>query len=198
MISPMIRYAAKRILSATAPDTIVVAVTANPAWKRKNAISQGLVISANANPVVPNHPLIEAPNINANPNSQNMPSERQKSAKFFAATLILFLVRTRPLSSDEKPACMNMTNAAHIRIQAISSASAVVIRLFIAYGIMKVAPVEGGHDAINIIQCEWDFKDWNRAKLRGGFKWIRNRCGRKIADSREAFRTNLGHFDLRR
>jgi hypothetical protein len=52
---------------------------------------------------------------------------RLKSAKFFPATLMLFFERTMPLSSEENPACMNITKAAAIKTHAISSAWSVGI-----------------------------------------------------------------------
>ena len=101
---------------------IVVDVPANPTWKMKKAISHGLAVSEKRKPDDPNSPPTEEPNIRAKPNSQKTEVVRQKSAKFLPATLMLFLDRTSPLSSDEKPACISMTSAAQIRIQAISSA----------------------------------------------------------------------------
>ena len=92
----------------------------------KNAINQGSAASPKKNSDVPINPPALAPNIKPNPKSQNTTEERQKSAKFLVATLMLFLVRTRPLSRQEKPACINMTRAAHTRIQAMSRCWAVV------------------------------------------------------------------------
>lgn len=106
--------------SETAPDTIVVAVPQNPNWKMKNAINQGPAVSPKKKPDVPNNPPAVTPNINPKPNTQKTTEERQKSAKFLAATLMLFLVRTKPLSRHEKPACMSMTRAAQMRIHAMS------------------------------------------------------------------------------
>ncbi len=103
---------------------IVVAVPANPIWKMKKAISSAVPSPEKNAPDQPNQPPTLSPNIKANPNAQNTAVVRQKSAKFLAATLMLFLVRTSPVSSDEKPACMNMTRAADTRIQAMSIASA--------------------------------------------------------------------------
>ncbi len=103
---------------------IVVEVPAKPIWKKKNAMRNG-VPSEKKNPDEPNRPPTEAPNITANPNTQKTPVVRLKSAKFFPATLMLFLERTIPLSSEEKPACMNITRAAATRTQAISRACSV-------------------------------------------------------------------------
>ena len=86
-------------------------------------MSQGLAVSSKKKPDVPNNPPEVTPNINANPKIQNKAEAMQKSAKFFAATLMLFLVRTEPLSRQAKPACINMTRAAQMRIQATSRTS---------------------------------------------------------------------------
>ena len=109
--------------SATAPEIIVAVVPQNPIWKMKKAINQGLEDSLKKKLEVPNNPALEIPNIRPNPNSQNTADETQKSAKFFAATLILFFDLTEPLSRQVKPACINMTKAAHMRSQATSSIS---------------------------------------------------------------------------
>ncbi len=106
--------------SETAPETIVVAVPQNPSWKIKNAIKKGDAASPKKKPDNPNNPPAVAPNIKPKPNIQKTTEERQKSAKFLAATLMLFLLRTKPLSRQEKPACISMTRAAQTRIHAMS------------------------------------------------------------------------------
>ena len=105
---------------------IVVEVPAKPIWKKKNAIRNG-ALSEKKNPDEPNRPPTEAQNMTANPKTQNTPVVRLKSAKFFPATLMLFFERTIPLSSEENPACMNITKAAATRTHAISSAWSVGI-----------------------------------------------------------------------
>ena len=50
------------------------------------------------------------PCINAKPNRKNATQAMAKSATFFCATLIEFLLRTRPASSNKKPACIDNTS----------------------------------------------------------------------------------------
>ncbi len=130
--------------SATAPDIIVVAVPANPIWKMKNAIRKAPAVSEKKRSEEPNQPPTVSPNMRANPKAQKTAAVSAKSAKFLAATLTLFFVRTLPLSNEEKPACMNITRAAATRIQAISSASAVDTSSPVAREVVRLLKYESG------------------------------------------------------
>ena len=61
-----------------------------------------------------------SPNMIAKPTDQNIRLEIVKSEMFFAATLMLFLLLTNPLSKHKKPACMTKTNMAADKIHKIS------------------------------------------------------------------------------
>ena len=87
----------------------------------KKASSQAVPSPPKKKPVVPKSPPWLAPNMRAKPNIQKSAEDSRKSTKFLKATLMLFLERTKPLSRQQKPACMSMTKAAHSRTQAMSS-----------------------------------------------------------------------------
>lgn len=70
---------------------------------------------------VPMKPKKLSPNIRGNPTSENIRDAMQKSTRFLMATLMLFLARTKPLSKQQKSACMVLTRMAHKITQRISS-----------------------------------------------------------------------------
>lgn len=98
--------------SATAPETIVVAVPQNIIWKKKKAPDQGVSPPSNRKPLVPIRPAQLAPNISAKPISQKLKAAIRKSTRFLMTTLMLFLARTRPPSRHAKPACIRKTRMA--------------------------------------------------------------------------------------
>ena len=58
------------------------------------------------------------------PTTQNTVPDRQTSARFLIATLMLFFERTNPVSRQQNPAYMTKTRAVQIRTQTKSSDSA--------------------------------------------------------------------------
>lgn len=109
------RYAPKRMRSATAPETMVAAVAQNMIWNSTKASSRGSSGSwpARPNRPVPIQPATLGPNIRPKPTAQNRSAATAKSDRFFAATLIEFLVRVSPDSRHRKPACITKTSPAH-------------------------------------------------------------------------------------
>src|SRR6188768_3978537 len=106
--------------SATAPETIVVAVPQKAAWKKKNAITQLLGFSMIALGSQPIQPPNDGPNIIPKPSSPKSAQEMQKSMRFLNATLIEFLARTSPDSTQVNPACIATTRQAESNTQRMS------------------------------------------------------------------------------
>src|SRR6056300_243415 len=100
----------RRMRSAAAPDMIVTAAPQNISWKKKKAPAI-LFCSEKSRKIlsVPNQPPSLRPNMTPNPTPQNTTVVTQKSARFFAATLMLFFLRVRPLSRQRNPACIKST-----------------------------------------------------------------------------------------
>ncbi len=55
-----------------------------------------------------------------------MADDKRKLTKFLIATLMLFLERTRPLSRQQKPACISITRVEQSKTQAMSSGVCIV------------------------------------------------------------------------
>ena len=125
------RYPARVMRSATAPDTIVVAVAQNANWKKKNAPASaddtpGIAACDKSKkfPFVPIRPSAVTPNMNANPNAQKINAAKQKSAMFLMATLTLFFALTLPVSRHTKPACIMRTKTVQTSTHVTSNETA--------------------------------------------------------------------------
>ena len=98
-----------------APETMVAAVAANTTWNIQKASTHGSpsgVKSLRKNPVVPNQPVAEAPNMRPKPMAQKAIEPMEKSMRFFIMMLIELLARVKPASTRAKPACIKNTRQA--------------------------------------------------------------------------------------
>ncbi len=103
-----------------APETMVAAVAAKTHWNIQKASTHGsppTVKSLRKKPLVPNQPVVVAPNIRPKPTAQKKSEPMAKSIRFFIMMLTAFLARVKPVSTMAKPACMKKTRAAAIRVQ---------------------------------------------------------------------------------
>lgn len=100
-------YEPKRIRSATAPDTMVVAVPQNRIWNTRNAIAQ---LCSGELPT-PASASLPSPNMMIEPIAQKLSPEMQRSVTFLAATLMVFFDWTSPASRAQNPICIRKTRA---------------------------------------------------------------------------------------
>jgi hypothetical protein len=110
------------VRSATPPEMMVAEVAAKTDWKNQKVrfhmpVSLAGSFPARRNPLEPMKPPMSWPNMRPKPSRKKAGCPAAKSSRFFIRMLPAFLARAKPISTRAKPACMNMTRMAAIRVQ---------------------------------------------------------------------------------
>jgi hypothetical protein len=106
------------VLSAMAPETMVVAVAQKTTWNIQNARIHGSSpIPEKKKTLVASKPFHAVPNMKANPIVQQAREPIEKSMTFFMMMLAAFLALVKPDSTMANPACMKNTRKAATSVQ---------------------------------------------------------------------------------